>query len=86
MLLQMALFHSYLWLSSIPLWDLIKFIRFCTAKETKNKTKRQPTEWENKFANDAVDKDLNLQNIQTAHTTQQQKNKQPNEKWAEDLN
>ena len=25
---------------------------FCTAKETVNKTKRQPTEWEKIFAND----------------------------------
>ena len=29
---------------------------------------------------------LYFQNIHTAHTTQQQKNKQPIEKWAEDLN
>ena len=37
------------------------FIRikiFCTAKETVKKTKRQPTEWENIFANDAIDKRL----------------------------
>ena len=29
---------------------------------------------------------INLQNIQTAHGAQYQKNKQPNQKWAEDLN
>ena len=29
---------------------------------------------------------INLQNIQTVHTAQYQKNKQPNQKWAEDLN
>ena len=29
---------------------------FCTAKETLNKIKRQPTEWEKIFANDATDK------------------------------
>ena len=31
---------------------------FCTAKETINKTKRQPTEWEKIFANYMTDKKL----------------------------
>ena len=38
--------------------DLIKFTSFCTAKETINKMKRQPTEWEKIFANDATNKGL----------------------------
>ena len=40
-------------------WDLIKLKRFFTAKKIVNKMKRQPTEWEKIFANDATNKGLN---------------------------
>ena len=36
----------------------MKHKSFCPAKETVNKTKRQPSEWEKIFANEATDKGL----------------------------
>ena len=67
-------------------WDFIKIKSFCIAKGKVYKTKRQPTEWENIFANDATDKRLvskiykELLKLNTRETSNQIK------KLAEDMN
>jgi hypothetical protein len=44
--------------SRIDKWDLIKLQSFCKAKDTINKTKRQPTDWEKIFTNPKSDRGL----------------------------
>ena len=39
-------------------WDLIKMKSFCMGKEHSFNMKREPTIWENVFANDISDKGL----------------------------
>ena len=64
-------------------WDLIKLKSFCTAKETTNKMKRQPTEWERTFANKVTDKGF-ISKIYKM--LMQLYKKRTLEKWAEELN
>lgn len=53
-------------------------------KETINKTKREPLEWEKIFANDISDKGL-VCKIYKRHKTQTPKSNNLAKKWAEDM-
>ena len=64
----------------------MKLKSLCIAKETVNKTKRQPSEWEKIFANEKTDTGLisNIYNQLMQLNIKRTNN--PIQKWVEELN
>ena len=73
--------------TKINKWNLNKLKSFCTAKETINRVKRQPSEWEKIIANETTDKEL-ISKIhkQLTQLNTNRKTNNPIKKWAKDLN
>ena len=67
-------------------WDLIQLKSFCTAKETKNKVKRQPSEWEKIIANETNDKGFIAKLYKQLIQLNIRKTNNPVKKWEKDLN
>jgi phage-related protein len=49
---------AYALRSRIDKWDIIKLQSFCKAKDTVNRTKWEPTDWEKIFTNPTSDRGL----------------------------
>ena len=58
---------TYALRSRIDKWDLIKLQSFCKAKDTVQRTKRQPTNWEKIFTNLISDRGL-ISNIKNSRS------------------
>ena len=67
-------------------WDLIKIKSFCMAEEKSIKMKREPTVWENIFANDTSGKGLISKMYKKLTRLHSRKTNNPIKKWAKDLN
>ena len=67
-------------------WDPTKLKSFCTVKETINKVKRNPPEWETIIANETTGKGLISKIYMQLILLNIRKNKQPNRKLGKNLN
>ena len=67
--------------SKINKWDLMKLKIFCTTKETKNKMKRQHSEWEKIFPNESTDKGLISKIYKQLMQLNIKKTNNPIQKW-----
>ena len=71
--------------TKINKWDLIKLKSFCIAKETINKVKRQPSEWEKIIANETTDKGLISKIYKQLIQLNTRKVNNPIKQWERDL-
>ena len=67
-------------------WDLIKLKRFCTEKETINKTKRQLTAWNKIFVYNGTGKGLISKLQKQLRQLNTERTNNPIKTWAEYLN
>ena len=67
-------------------WDLLKIKSFCRAKKNSTKIQREPTVWENIFANDTLGKGLTSKTYKELTQLYSRKTKKNIKKWAKDLN
>jgi hypothetical protein len=72
--------------SRIDKWDLIKLQSFCKAKDTINKTRRPPTDWERIFTNTKSDKGLISNIYKELKKLDSRNSNNPIKQWGTELN
>jgi hypothetical protein len=72
--------------SRIDKWDPIKLQSFCKAKDTVNKTKRSPTDWERIFTYPKSDRGLISNILKEFKKVDSRKSNNPIKKWGSELN
>jgi hypothetical protein len=72
--------------SRINKWDHIKFQSFCKAKDTVNKTKRPPTDWERIFTYPKSDRGRISNIYKKLKKVYSIKSNNPIKKWGSELN
>ena len=72
--------------SKINKWDLIKLQSFCKAKDTVNKTKTQPTDWDKIFTNPKSDRGLISNIYKELKKLDFRNSNNPIKKWGSELN
>jgi hypothetical protein len=70
----------------IDKWDLIKLQSFCKAKDTVNKTKMPPTDWESIVTNPKSDRGLISNIYKELKKVDSKKSNNPIENWGSELN
>jgi hypothetical protein len=72
--------------SRIDKWDLMKVQSFCKAKDTVNKTKRPPTDWERIFTHPKSDRGLISNIYKELKKMDSRKSYNPIKQWGSELN
>jgi hypothetical protein len=67
--------------SRIDKWDLMELQNFCKVKDTVNKTKRAPTDWERIFTNPKSDRGLISNIYKELKKVDSRKSNNPIKKW-----
>ena len=77
---------AYALRSAINKWDLIKLKSFCKAKDTVNRTKQKPIDWEKIFINPTSDRGLISKICKELKKLDSREPNNPTKKWSRELN